>query len=52
MNKLVSKNILITGITSFTGKYLEKLLLSQVYSVFGTTLFKKFPKKSVLQNIL
>lgn len=51
MNKLVSKNILITGITSFTGKYLEKLLLSQGYSVFGTTLFKSDNKNHFLCDL-
>lgn len=40
MKELVSKKVLITGITGFTGLYLERLLKAKGYSVFGTTLFK------------
>lgn len=35
---LVSKRVLITGITGFTGKHLSKYLLAKGYEVFGTTI--------------
>ena len=32
----VFKKVLITGIDGFTGKYLEKFLISKGYDVYGT----------------
>ncbi len=54
------KKVLITGIDSFTGKHLNKLLSSCDYKVFGTSLFKirdnvykcDIRKKDEIKNVL
>jgi nucleoside-diphosphate-sugar epimerase len=54
------KKVLITGIDSFTGKHLSKLLASFNYEIFGTSLFKTrenvfkcdIRKKDEIKNVL
>lgn len=52
MEQQYNKNIFITGITGFTGKYLENNLNDLGFSVFGTTTLKPISKKHFNCDIL
>lgn len=50
-HRFIMKKVLITGIDGFTGKYLERLLTTAGYDVYGLVFPKSHNKKHVLCNI-